>query len=402
MTTTTGARVRYWRVRRGLSREVLAGRVGRSVSWLKAVEIGQRELARLPMLEKVAAALGVTVQALIDPVEADRAERLPDAAEVAAITGALGRYETIIGAPIAADDHPDLPRLAGRIRFLDEAFLQSRFSSIGRDLPKVMAEAQRAVDDQPGAASARLLVKTYRIASSTLLKLGADETAWLAADRAMMAARDADDLYCLGRATRSVSRALTNLGRTEQALDALLAMAARMQPEVPRLQDDLAALYGMVLLAAEIAAAKFNDAHTAGVMHAEARAVAAARFGDGRIDAETAFGPVNVDLHWVSSLVRLGRPGEALTHAGRIDVAALGRLPKERRGTFALDVALAHYQLGHSERAEAALLAADRIAPEEARCRPASRRLIASLVADPNRGPSAELRTLAQRAGVPA
>jgi transcriptional regulator with XRE-family HTH domain len=402
MTTPTGARVRYWRMRRGLSREVLAGRVGRSASWLKSVEIGQRELVRLPMLEKVAAALGVTVQALIDPIEAERAERLPDAAEVAAITGALGQYAVILGAPIAADDHPDVPRLAGRIRFLDEAFLQSRFSSIGRDLPKTMAEAQRAADDQPGEVTARLLVKTYRIASSTLLKLGADETAWLAADRAMMAARHADDLYCLGRATRSVARALTNLGRTEQALDALLAMAARMQPEVPRLGDDLAALYGMVLLAAEIAAAKFGDAHTARVMHDEARAVAAERFDTGRIDAETAFGPVNVDLHWVSSLVRLGRAGEALDYAARVDAAALARMPKERRGTFALDMALAHHQLGRHDRAEAALLAADRIAPEEARCRPGSKALIASLVADPHRSPSAALRTLAQRAGVPA
>lgn len=398
----TGERVRYWRTRRGLDRKTLAGRVGRSESWLKAIELGQRELVRLPMLEKVAAALGVTVQALTDPVEAERAVRMPDAAEVAAITGALGRYEVILGAPVGVEEQPHARDLDRRVAYLDEAFLASRFSSIGRDLPKLLIEAQRAVETDPGTDSVRVLVKTYRIASSTLLKLGADETAWLAADRAMLAAQRSDDLYCLGRATRSVARAMTSLGRTEQALDALLAMAARMQPEAPTASLDIAALYGMVLLAAEIAAAKFGDAHTARTMHNEAAGVARVRFGTTAFDKETAFGPVNVDLHWVSSLVRLGRPGEALERAARVDREGLALMPKERRGTFGIDVALAHQQLGNAAEAEAALLAADRIAPEETRCRPGSKALIAGLIADPHRTPGAELRVLARRAGVPA
>lgn len=402
MTNRTGERVRYWRMRRGLTRDMLASRVGRSTSWVKSIETGQRELARLPMLEKVAAALGVTVQALTDPVEAERATRVPDAAEIAAITGALGRYEVILGVPIDAADHPNLRDLARRVNFLDEAFLASRFSSIGRDLPRVLIEAQRAAENEPGRQATRILVKAYRIASSTLLKLGADQTAWLAADRAMLAAQRSNDLYSLGRATRSVARAMTSLGRTEDALDALLAMAARMEPDVAASSIEIAALYGMVLLAAEIAAAKFGDSHTAQTMHNEARTVAQRWFGDGGSDKETAFGLVNVDLHRVSSLVRLGRPAEAAECASRIDRSALGFLPKERRGTFGIDLAVAHFRLGHYMAAEQVLLAAERVAPEEARCRPASKALIADLINAPGRGPSPELRALAVRAGVPA
>ena len=402
MVDHAGVRVRYWRLRRGLTRQTLAGRVGRSVSWLEKIEAGDRDLARLPMLEKVAAALGVTVQALTDPVEAERATRAPDAAEVAAIRGALGRYEVILGAPVEVEEHPRPADLARRVRFLDEAFLASRFSSIGRDLPRLLIQTQRAVEEHPGQESARLLVKTYRVASSTLLKLGADETAWMAADRAVLAAQRSGDLYCLGRATRSADRAMTSLGRTDQALDALLAMAARMEPEIGASAPEIAALYGMVLLAAEIAAAKFGDAHTARSMHNEASAVAAAWFAGAGHDPETAFGTVNVALHWVSSLVRLGRPGEALAHARAVDAARLGALPRERRSTFMLDVASAHHCLGDYDGALSALLAADRIAPEEARCRPGSKALIASLVADPTRSPSPELRALAQHAGVPS
>jgi len=402
MNSSAGERVRYWRKRRGLDRKMFAARVGRSESWVKAIETGQRELVRLPMLEKVAAVLGVTVQALIDPVEAERATRQPDAAEVAAITGALERYEVILGAPVAAAEHPSMPDLSRRVGFLDEAFLASRFSSIGRDLPRVMVEAQRAVEENPGPEATRILVKVYRIASSTLLKLGADQTAWLAADRGMLAAQRSADLYCLGRATRSVARAMTSLGRTEAALDALLAMAARMEPEVGTSSLEIAALYGMVLLAAEIAAAKYGDAHTAQTMHNEARAVAERRFGDGGSDRETAFGLVNVDLHRVSSLVRLGRPAEAVQYSTRIDRAALGLLPRERRSTFSFDLALAHFQLGRYGDAEQVLLAAERIAPEEARCRPGSKALIADLIGVPDRSPSAALRGLAERAGVQA
>lgn len=398
--THIGKRVQYWRLRRGLSLEVLAGRVDRSKSWLEKIEGGQRQLQRLSMLDKVAAALGVTVQALTDPVEAERAAREPDAAEVAAIKGALGRYEVILGAHIPAETHPSPADLARRVRHLDEAFLASRFSSIGRELPRLMVETQRTVEEHPGAESARLLVKTYRIASSTLLKLGADETAWMAADRAVLAAQRSDDLYCLGRATRSVARAMTSLGRTGQALDALLVMAARMEPEFAGAPDEIAALYGMVLLAAEIAAAKLGDAHTAQSMHNEATAVARARFAGPAHDEETAFGPTNVALHWTSSLVRLGRAEDALSYAGDIDRAALERLPRERRATFMLDIALGHYQLGHHDESTRALLAADRIAPEEARCRPGSKSLIANLGSDPTRAPSPELRALATHAGV--
>lgn len=400
MTLHTGARVRYWRLRRGLTQQTFADRVGRSLSWVEKIESGERELARLPMLEKVASVLGVTVQALTDPAEAERVARAPDAAEVAAIRGALGRYEVILGATIGAVEHPKLTDLTKRIHHLDEAFLASRFSSIGRDLPKLMIESQRAVEEQPCVDASRLLVRTYRIASSTLLKLGADETAWMAADRGMLAAQRSGDLYCLGRATRSVARAMTSLGQTERSLDALLVMAALMQSEIGRASRQIAALYGMVLLAAEIAAAKLGDAHTSRSMHNEASTVARVWFVDGRHDAETAFGTVNVALHWTSSLVRLGRASEALDYAGTVGAEELSRLPRERRATFMLDIALAHDQLAHHEEATRAVLIADRIAPEEARCRPGSKALIARLVADTSHTTSQELRALARQAGV--
>jgi transcriptional regulator with XRE-family HTH domain len=398
-----GARVRYWRLRRGLNRQQFASRVGRSVSWLEKVESGGRALVRLPMLEQVAEALGITVEAITDSVEAERAVRSPDAAEVAAIRGALGRYEVILGAPIGIADAPQLSAVSKQVDYLNTAFLASNFSSIGRHLPRLIAEAQRAVEcaanDQVSAT--RLLVQTYRVASSTLLKFDAGDTAWLAADRAITAAQRAQDTYCLARATRSVARAMMSLGQTAEALNALLAMAARMQPEIPTSGDDVAAMYGMVLLAAEIAAAKLGDASTADTMHEEASRVAEARFS-GDHDSATAFGKTNVSLHRVSAYVRLGRCTDALNYAGRIESHALERLPRERRCVLLLDLATAHQRVGHYEQAVTSLLYADRVAAEEVRCRPTSRALVSSLINQPGRPPSQQLRTLARQAGVTA
>jgi transcriptional regulator with XRE-family HTH domain len=80
-----GRRVRYWRLRRNLGRQRFADVVGRSVSWLDKVEAGERLLLRLPMLDRVAAALDIDASVLTDSSAAQRAAACVDTAEVQAI-----------------------------------------------------------------------------------------------------------------------------------------------------------------------------------------------------------------------------------------------------------------------------------------------------------------------------
>ncbi len=91
-TLTIGARVRYWRERRKLPRKQFADMVGRSTSWLDKIESGERELARVPMIERVADALGVDPAVLTDEGYVQRARRCVDAFEVQAIRRALAAY----------------------------------------------------------------------------------------------------------------------------------------------------------------------------------------------------------------------------------------------------------------------------------------------------------------------
>ena len=56
---TVGERVAFYRRRRGITQEVLAGLLGRSVEWLAQFERGARELDRLSTTVAIAHALGI-------------------------------------------------------------------------------------------------------------------------------------------------------------------------------------------------------------------------------------------------------------------------------------------------------------------------------------------------------
>jgi transcriptional regulator with XRE-family HTH domain len=56
-----GERIAFLRRDRGLSQVELGGLIGRSESWVSQVERGARQLDRISVIGKVAAALGVSV-----------------------------------------------------------------------------------------------------------------------------------------------------------------------------------------------------------------------------------------------------------------------------------------------------------------------------------------------------
>lgn len=58
---TTGQRVAFYRRRRGMSQEVLAGLVGKTGEWLRKVETNRAELDRLSVIRAVAKALDVSL-----------------------------------------------------------------------------------------------------------------------------------------------------------------------------------------------------------------------------------------------------------------------------------------------------------------------------------------------------
>ncbi|MBV9315713.1 MAG: helix-turn-helix domain-containing protein [Pseudonocardia sp.] len=395
-----GRRVRYWRLRRNLDRQRFADMVGRSTSWLDKIEKGERNLLRLPMLDRVAEVLGIDPAALTDGSVARRAARCVDRVEVQTIREALSSYPALSARNSEQD--PTLDRVAAQLRHIDQAWLSSRYTVVARYLPQLLREAQMLVfSAQPSyqVAASRALVVAYRLASSVLLKFETNDVAWLAADRAMNAALAVDDTLALARATRGVARSLTSTGQLTSAINALTGMADRMRPELTTRADELLSLYGMLYLAASIAAARHEDAETALIMHQHASA-AAENIGPNHETHQTVFGPTNVALHRVAALVRLHEPGKALEYARDIDPRSISVLPPERRVNYMFDLSTAYTETGHYMEAARTLVEAERVAPEEVHCRPLAHGLLRVMLRNTSGELGRSVQWIASRAGV--
>ncbi len=161
--------------------------VGRSTSWVDKIETGERSLVRLPMLERVAEALGIDPTALTDSSAAQRAADCTDAGEVQAIRAALGRYPSVVARD--TDRHSvTLNTVVRQLAYVERAWSSSHFTVVSQHLPRLLGDAQIVVLTTTTAdqvAAHRALVVAYRLASSMLLKFNANDIAWLAADRAM-------------------------------------------------------------------------------------------------------------------------------------------------------------------------------------------------------------------------
>ncbi|MGH3915382.1 MAG: helix-turn-helix domain-containing protein [Pseudonocardiaceae bacterium] len=396
-----GERVRYWRKRRNLDRQRFADMVGRSTSWVDKIEKGERSLLRLPMLERVAEVLHIDPTALTDSSAAQRAAGCVDAIEVQTIKAVLGRYPSVV-APDVDRCSATLDKAAGQLAYVEHAWSSSHFTVVSQHLPKLLADAQAVVLNTSVAdqvAAHRALVVAYRLASSMLLKFNANDIAWLAADRAMYTATAVDDTVALARATRSVARAMNSSGQRTDAIAVLINMADRMRPQLSAQEHELRSLYGMLFLAAAIAAAHQDDAVLAFAMHEEAGAVAAGMTL--RHDThQTSFGRANVAVHRVAALVRLHEGGRALEYAQSITTALVGTLPPERRANYLLDLTQALIQVGLYSEAAQKLSEAEHVAAEEVRCRPLVHGLLQSLL-DTTSGESGRLvRQMAIRAGL--
>lgn len=230
-----GQRVQYWRQRRNLTRQEFADMVGRSTSWLDKIEKGERCLARIPMLERVAEVLGIDPRALTDSSVAQQAADCVDTTEVQAIKAALGRYPSFTAQRTGPRD-VTVETVARQLAYVEHAWASSHFTVVSQHLPTLLVDAQEAVLTTSTAhqvVTHRALVMAYRVASSMLLKFNTNDIAWLAADRAMHTALAVDDTVALARATRSVARAMSSAGQRTEAITILIEMADRMRPELP-------------------------------------------------------------------------------------------------------------------------------------------------------------------------
>ncbi|MEU8332836.1 helix-turn-helix domain-containing protein [Micromonospora sp. NPDC048839] len=373
-----GRRVAYLRVRRRLSQQTFADRLGKSKSWVDKVERGVRSLERVSTIRDIAAVLRVDAAALLgrdaQPVDATgRAEG------VARIRAALSTYAMARGPSAAGRDVVPADRLARQVGHAWATFQHARYPQVVDLLPKLLVDVQRA-PVQDSRAGRTALVEAYRVTASVLVKLGAPSLGWLAADRAMAAATG--DRVLVAAAAVQLGQVLR---ASKRARSVLLAVAYRIAP------DDCAegtpqelSLCGSLLVQAALMAARSGDDRVAVELLDEA-AEMAAQVGDGCDHHRTAFGPTAVDLARVAAAVDLGNGRDAVAlHEAATRREGWRWLPAEHRAAHLLDAARAYLLVDDPANAARVLVRADSIAPAEVRHRPAARDLVAQVARDPD------------------
>jgi transcriptional regulator with XRE-family HTH domain len=375
-----GRRVAYWRGRRKLSQQVFADRLGKSKSWVDKVERGVRSLDKVSTLQEVATVLRIDTAVLLGR-DAQPAGVIERTTEIERIRSALSRYEIPLGRPASGRPVLSADRLARQVAHAWTTFQHGRYPRVVDLLPELLADVERshAIDPVAGRAS---LVEAYRVTASLLVKLGAPDLAWIAVDRAMIAATGDRVLVAAGAV--QLGQVLRASGPPRLAKSAMLAAAYRIAPPVVEfgLPPELS-LCGTLLVQAALAAARHGDDAAVAELLDEADALAA-RVGDGHDYHRTGFGPTAVELARVAAAVEVGDGRDAVAWHEKATTRDGWRwLPAEHRAAHLLEAARAYLQIDDPAGAARALVEADRIAPAEIRHRPAGRDVLAQVVRDP-------------------
>lgn len=401
-----GRRVAYWRVRRRMSQQIFADRLGKSKSWVDKVERGVRRLDKFSVVCDIAEVLRVDPQVLLhrEP-ERSRCGQVIGEPEIAMVQSALERYDQVTGffqTPLPA---PELPELRKAVNHAWLTYQHANGEALIRSLPHLLRRAQAA--DATNRAtrrapeSAHLLAQVYQITSSTLRQLGQHELAWLAADRALTVAQRAGDELLVGVATARVGSALLAMGRARSALELNVHVANRLAPPDRGGCPQRISVYGQLMLQGVMAAARLHDVATVKDLLRGADA-AADRLGADCNHYWSCFGPTNVLLHRVAAAVELGDGRRAVETHKKISPEVFAALVPERRVHHLLDLARGWAQLGDVNRAGEMLVEGDRLAPTELRSRPAARQVLDEVLSRTHGDPPPAVSELAARVGVAA
>ncbi|MBV9728542.1 MAG: helix-turn-helix transcriptional regulator [Pseudonocardiales bacterium] len=399
--------VLYWMQRRGMTRQLFADRMGKSLSWVDKIRAGDRQLDRLSVLRQISRVLDIPLAAIIDPEEVERQRTCPDDREINNIRQALRRYDAITNVFRPGGDvlsEPNLAKLERSVRFGWMAFQASNYRVIGQLLADLIRDSQAAVwqleNDQRQQAQT-WLAWTYQLTAATAFKLGDTQLGWVAADRGIQIAEQTGDLTLIGSAARRVAHALSATHQSDDAVQLVKSAASRLEPHLRSADSAFASAYGMLLLKGSIAAARLDHAADVRDLQDEALAVAA-RLENDRNEHWSAFGTTNVSVHRVSALADMQSGGRVIEAAADIPYGDLMHLPRERRASHLLDVTRGHLQAGQRDQAATTLLEADQLAPEEVRCRHLAKLVITDLVRSYPRGltPMVGVTRLARAVGV--
>ena len=402
----TGERIQILRERKGLTRPVLAGLVGMSASWLKGIERGTRLRPRLPLLVKLAEALSVGDVAVLAGIDMDLGAASVPVSSFARIPhDAVPAIREAVRDPLLVlpGDTPDVSALEARTADAWRLWHQSpqHRTDVGRILPRLVTDARTAARAAEGAdrrAANAVLADVYALVQHEVVWASETELTWIAADRAMTAAQEADTPIALAGGAWTLAIVQRSGGDTAAAATLAVEAADLLEPRLEDGSDELRAMYGALHLHAATTAARAGHEGDAW-RHWDVASATADRLPDGYFHPWTMFGPANVKLHAVSISADLSQSAEARNQAEQIDPDEIPS--RERRGRLGVEIARAYHQRHDYPGALHWLEEAYRTAEDSVRYSPSARQIAADVAE--NGGPlvSRRARSLAASIGLP-
>ncbi|MER6175728.1 helix-turn-helix transcriptional regulator [Streptosporangium sp. NPDC001681] len=380
---TVGQRIRALRIRRGMTREVLAGLVGKSESWLKQVESGRlQQNPRLPILIQLAEALRVR-----DLSELTGDQSMP----VRMFTGpghpALEAVRTAINFAPLLPVGTVQPLTTLRAR-LDAAWrarhaAPDHRTALGELLPDLLRDVQLAAalyQDADRRRALALLTETYGLTQMFLAYQPAQDLLWRVADRALLAAQESEDPLALTCAAWFLVAAHRDTGDFEAAQHLNHQVLATIEPAMSEDKLNLRAMWGALSFELAFTSARLGESGDAW-LHWEEAARVAERLPETYYQPWTSFSRIIMAPHAVTIAVELHQSGESARQAEAAFAAPIPSRP--RRGRHLIEVARAH----HLRRDHAAVLGtlelAQQTAPETMKYNGYARRMTMDLIDGP-------------------
>jgi transcriptional regulator with XRE-family HTH domain len=217
---TIGERVAFYRRRRGLSQEVLAGLTGRTADWLRKVEHNRIPLDRLSVIRRIALALDVSLGNLIGGSALMECTTESGNRSVSVLRAALMNHRQFLLAGARPDEPVHLAALEREIAVEWENYQRSRYSRLTRRLPLLITDAQTAAQhygtgSDDGFRAHRLLASVHQLATGFLTKLGEAHLASISSAKGLSAAHASGSELMIGSLYRSVAHALLSIGEYE-------------------------------------------------------------------------------------------------------------------------------------------------------------------------------------------
>ncbi|WP_432590393.1 helix-turn-helix domain-containing protein [Streptomyces sp. HD1123-B1] len=373
-----GQRMQVLRARRGMSRTVLAGLLGKSPSWVKQIENGTLHTPALPMILRIAEVLRVRN---LSDLTGDQTMPVdlfigPGHAKLPAVRAAIDTF------PFTADhEAPSARHLSAR---LDSAW-SARHSApnhrevIGDLLPKLIRDAQLAVRQADRAADRRaaqaVLAEIYSLSQFFIAYQPDSALLWRVAERGMVAAQESEDPHAIGVSAWLTAQAHRDSGPGHfDAADTVTLETLRyLKPLLPDSSVDVRAIAGALQFEAGYTAARRGDTGTAWGHWDTAREMAKKLPVD-YYHPVTSFSQAIMGAHAVTVAVELHTGGESVRQAAAADAVTIPSRP--RRARHRIEEARGYQLDGQPEAALATLDKAYEAAPETIRYNGYARRII--------------------------